>query len=120
MGSRCLIQTNLDAPKDRIIEICLKTGEQKEFIAENEHDVLQGTRVVDNKFLLLEYLKDCKEVQLKFELETGKLIGEVNFPDMGSIVTSSRKYLQCVREKYSEKYRIVVMRVKKRFFIQKS
>lgn len=96
MGSRCLIQTNLNAPKDRIIEICLKTGEQKEFIAENEHDVLQGTRVVDNKFLLLEYLKDCKEVQLKFELETGKLIGEVKFPDMGSIVTSSRKYLPYV------------------------
>jgi prolyl oligopeptidase len=64
-GRKVLFQTNLDAPKYRLVSIDLDAkaplDEMIEVVPESEH-VLECTRVVHQNLLILNYVEHCKEV----------------------------------------------------------
>jgi len=77
-------QTDLDAPRGRVIAIDTRQPERqnwKELIAQAE-ETLQGVSVVGDMFIA-EYLKDAHSLVRVFDL-TGKLVRDVELPGLGS------------------------------------
>ncbi len=80
-GSQFWFQTDLNAPKSRVIAIDINTGNQTEIIPEAE-ETLQGIGLLNNQFVA-SYLKDAYTQIKIFDLE-GSLIKEVELPGIGS------------------------------------
>ena len=77
-------QTDLDAPRSRVIAIDTRRPERqnwKELIPQAE-ETLQGVSVVGDMFIA-EYLKDAHSLVRVFDL-TGKLVRDVELPGLGS------------------------------------
>ena len=77
-------QTDLDAPKGRVIAIDIRRPQQgawKEIIAESD-DTLQGVNAVGGR-LMASYLHDVKTVIRQFGLD-GRDLGEIELPGIGS------------------------------------
>jgi prolyl oligopeptidase len=83
-GSRFWFQTNLQAPRGKIIEIDTNTPARSNWkvIVPESKETLQATTFVNNKFIL-NYLKDAY-TQVKIYDTTGKFVREVAFPGIGS------------------------------------
>lgn len=92
VGSRCFIKTNENAPNNKILEIDLENPEnRKDFIPEHGQHVLQEFSAAGKNYYLCSYLADCKDVVKRYSLE-GEHLDDVSFPDMGSLVVSSKSY----------------------------
>jgi prolyl oligopeptidase len=85
-GTVFYLQTDLDAPRRRVIAIDTANPAREQWrtlIAEAE-DALELTRMVSNQFLCL-YLHDAYHRMEYFDID-GKPAGEIPLPTMGSIV----------------------------------
>lgn len=81
-GDRVWVQTNKDAPRERIFAIDLdKPGTQIEIVPESDA-VMTGASVVGDT-LFCSYLVDAHTVVKRFSLD-GELLGEVTLPGIGS------------------------------------
>ncbi len=83
-GTRLIIQTNLNAPNSKIVEVDLGKPEAeqwKEIIPETEQ-AMQGVSTA-GKSIFVNYLKDASTQIKQFDY-TGKLIREVELPGIGS------------------------------------
>lgn len=78
------IQTDLDAPRSRLIAIDTRHPGRKNWktVVPQSSDTLEETDVVDNKFLM-RYLKDAKSEVRVYDLK-GKLLGNVDLPGIGT------------------------------------
>jgi prolyl oligopeptidase len=83
-GSRFWFQTDLNASRGKVVEIDVNRPEKANWklIVPETKEALQGTNIVDNKFIL-NYLKDAY-TQVKIHDTTGKFLSEVTFPGIGS------------------------------------
>ena len=82
-GSRLLIQTNLNAPNNRVVEVDFSTPTSenwKDVIREMEN-VLSASR--GGGYLFADYTVDVKTQIKQFDLK-GKLVREVDLPGIGS------------------------------------
>ncbi len=78
------VETNLDAPRGRVIAIDIRRPDKKfwrEIIPQAE-ETLQGASLFGKEFIVT-YLKDAHTQVKRFDL-TGKLLGEVKLPGIGS------------------------------------
>ncbi len=77
-------QTNLDAPRGRIIEIDTAHPERVNWktIVPESSDTLSEVNLVGNQFLC-SYMHDAHIVVRRYNL-TGKSLGEIKLPDLGS------------------------------------
>lgn len=80
-GSLFWFQTDLDAPRGRVIAIDINTGYRTEVIPESD-ETLQGLTVLNHQFVAA-YLKDAHS-QIKIFSLDGKLGREVKLPGLGS------------------------------------
>lgn len=83
-GSRLIIQTNLNAPNNKIIEVDFaKLGIEnwKDIVPETEN-AMQGVGTA-NKKMFVNYLKDAKTLIKQFDF-AGKLEREVELPGIGT------------------------------------
>jgi prolyl oligopeptidase len=80
-GDQFWFQTDLEAPKSRVIAIDIKTGNQTEIIPETE-ETLQGVGLLNNQFIT-SYLKDAY-TQIKIFNLDGSFVKEVELPGIGS------------------------------------
>jgi prolyl oligopeptidase len=80
-GDKFWFQTDLDAPKSRVIAIDINTGNQTEIISEAE-ETLQGVGLLNNQFVT-SYLKDAY-TQIKIFNLDGSFIKAVELPGIGS------------------------------------
>lgn len=78
------IQTDLDAPRSRLIAIDTRHPERKNWktIVPQSADTLEETDVVDNEFLM-RYLKDAKSEVRVYDLK-GKFVRDVDLPGIGT------------------------------------
>ncbi len=78
------IQTDLDAPRSRLIAIDTRHPERKDWktVVPQSADKLEATDVVDNKFLM-SYLKDAKTEVRIYDLK-GKFLRNVDLPGIGT------------------------------------
>lgn len=83
-GSRFWFQTDLDAPRGKIIEIDTKNPARNNWkvVVPEAKETLQSVSFVNNKFIL-NYLKDAY-TQVKIHDTSGKLVNEVAFPGIGT------------------------------------
>jgi len=83
-GPRFWFQTDVGAPRGKIIEIDTAKPERNNWkiLVPETKETLQGVTVVDHKFIA-NYLKDAY-TQVKIFGSTGKFIREVEFPTIGS------------------------------------
>ena len=83
-GDRLWIETDLDAPRGRVIAIDLKNRDRRnwqEIIPEAE-ETLQGVGLLNEQFVA-NYLKDARSQIKIFDLD-GSLVREVELPGIGS------------------------------------
>ena len=83
-GDRLWVETDLDAPRGRVIAIDLKNPDRRnwqEIIPEAE-ETLQGVGLLNEQFVA-NYLKDARSQIKIFELD-GSLVREVELPGIGS------------------------------------
>ena len=90
-GDTLFLQTNLDAPKGRIIAIDLKTPSKKDWheIVPEATETLHSATVVGGK-LSLAYLRDALSVIRLYNFD-GTAAGEVPLPGLGTAVNLSGK-----------------------------
>lgn len=83
-GSVFWIQTDLEAPRSRLIAIDTQHPERKNWktLVAQSADKLESTDVVDNKFLMA-YLKDAKTQVRVYDLK-GKFLHNVDLPGIGT------------------------------------
>ncbi|MGA1357090.1 MAG: prolyl oligopeptidase family serine peptidase [Prochlorothrix sp.] len=84
-GSRFWIQTDLDAPKGRLIAIDVEQPDRsqwQEVIPEGE-DTLESVSLINQQFVV-QYLKDAASQVKIFDL-TGKFIQDLALPGLGSV-----------------------------------
>ena len=83
-GSRFWFQTDLQAPRGKVIEIDTARPARANWkvVVPEGKETLQGTSLVNHKFVL-NYLKDAY-TQVKIHDTTGKFLSEVTFPSIGS------------------------------------
>ncbi|HEX7333531.1 MAG TPA: prolyl oligopeptidase family serine peptidase [Pyrinomonadaceae bacterium] len=83
-GSRFWFQTDLQAPRGKLIEIDTANPARSNWkvLVPEGKETLQTSSFVNNKFVL-NYLKDAY-TQVKIYDVTGKLVNEVGFPGIGS------------------------------------
>ncbi|HJP95735.1 MAG TPA: prolyl oligopeptidase family serine peptidase [Pyrinomonadaceae bacterium] len=83
-GTRFWFQTDLQAPRGKIIEIDTNNPARSNWkvIVPESKETLQATTFVNNKFIL-NYLKDAY-TQVKIYDTAGKFLREVTFPGIGS------------------------------------
>ena len=74
--------TDLDAPRKRVIEIDIKTGDRREIIPQTDN-ILQGANTLNNQFVAF-YLKDVSSEVKIFNLD-GSTVGDVVLPGIGSV-----------------------------------
>ncbi len=84
-GPLLFFQTDLDAPRRRLIGIDLRRPEPKHYkeILPQAEETLQGVSLVGNQFIA-EYLQDVKP-QVKIHAMDGRFLREVEFPGIGSV-----------------------------------
>ena len=83
-GDRLWVETDLDAPRGRVISIDLKNPDRRnwqEIIPEAE-ETLQGVGLLNEQFVA-NYLKDARSQIKIFDLD-GSLVREVELPGIGS------------------------------------
>jgi len=83
-GSRFWFQTDLKAPRGKIIEIDLNklgSDNRKDVVSETKES-LQTSTLVNHRFIL-NYLKDAY-TQVRIHEASGNLVNEVQFPGIGS------------------------------------
>lgn len=83
-GSRLIIQTNLNSPNNKIVEVDFaKPGIEnwKDIVPETDN-AMQGVGTA-NKKMFVSYLKDAKTLIKQFDF-SGKLEREVELPDIGT------------------------------------
>ncbi len=78
------IQTDLDAPRGKLIAIDTRHPERANWktVVPQSPDKLQGTGIVDNRFLL-SYLKDARSEVRVYDLK-GKFVRSVDLPGIGT------------------------------------
>lgn len=83
-GTRFWFQTDLQAPRGKIIEIDVAKPERANWkvVVPESKETLQVTSFVDHKFVL-NYLKDAY-TQVKVYDTTGKFVNEIAFPGIGT------------------------------------
>ena len=81
-GSLFWLQTDLDAPRGRLISIDLDTGDLTEIIPETE-ETLQGISVLNHQFVAA-YLKDAHSQIKLFSLD-GEFVRQLELPGLGSV-----------------------------------
>ena len=83
-GTRFWFQTDLQASRGKIVEIDITNPAPANWkvVVPETKDALQSASVVDHK-LILNYLKDAY-TQVRIHDTAGKLVGEVQFPGIGS------------------------------------
>jgi prolyl oligopeptidase len=83
-GSRLIIQTNLNAPNDRIVEVdfAKPTIENWKDIVPETDNAMQGVGTADKK-MFVNYLKDAKTLIKQFDYK-GKLDREIELPGIGT------------------------------------
>ncbi len=83
-GSRFWFQTDLQAPRGKLIEIDTTKPARNNWkvVVPEGKETLQASSFVNNKFVL-NYLKDAY-TQVKIYDVNGKLVNEVGFPEIGS------------------------------------
>lgn len=83
-GSQFFFQTDLQAPRGRLIEIDTANPARNNWkvVVPEGKETLQATSFVNKQFVL-NYLKDAY-TQVKIYDSTGKLVNEVGFPGIGS------------------------------------
>lgn len=83
-GSRLIIQTNLNAPNDRIVEVDFAnpTPEHWKDIIPETDNALQGVSTAGKK-MFVNYLKDASTLVKQYDYK-GKLEREVELPGIGS------------------------------------
>ncbi|HEX6046820.1 MAG TPA: prolyl oligopeptidase family serine peptidase [Pyrinomonadaceae bacterium] len=83
-GTRFWFQTDLQASRGKIVEIDVNNPAPANWkvVVPETKDALQSASVVDHK-LILNYLKDAY-TQVRIHDTAGKLVGEVQFPGIGS------------------------------------
>jgi prolyl oligopeptidase len=83
-GTRFWFQTDLQAPRGKVIEIDTSKPERNNWkvVVPEGKETLQATSFVNNKFIL-NYLKDAY-TQVRIYDTAGKLVNEVSFPGIGS------------------------------------
>ena len=83
-GTRFWFQTDLQAPRGKVIEIDVARPERTNWkvIVPESKETLQATTFVDHKFVL-NYLKDAY-TQVKIYDTTGKFVNEIAFPTIGT------------------------------------
>ena len=74
-------QTDLNAPKGKVISLDIESGDRTEIIPETE-DTLQGINVLNHQFVAF-YLKDA-HTQIKILNLDGSFVREVELPGIGS------------------------------------
>lgn len=87
------LRTNLNAPRYCLINIDLKKPEQthwKTLIPQHEKDVLGFVQCVNQRYLLVNYVHDVKDILQLYELHSGKLIRDLPL-DVGTVVGLSCK-----------------------------
>jgi len=100
VGNICYLQTDENASNQKVIKVDL---DQKSFprdkplgidhISEHEDNVLSDVAVCDMKYFITNYMVDCKDKVRVFDIESGNFSHDIEFPDMGSIGWSCRKYM---------------------------
>ncbi|MGH0191096.1 UNVERIFIED_CONTAM: hypothetical protein FKN15_056530 [Acipenser sinensis] len=81
------ILTNLDAPRSRVINIDLSDCDPthwRTLIPEHHKDVLDFVTCVNGQFLVVDYMRDAKDVLQLFSLTSGKLLKTLPL-DLGTI-----------------------------------
>ena len=93
-GNTVWFETNLDAPRGRIISVRATGPLNVTEVAPQTADTLQGVAMVDNKFIA-NYLKDAHSVVRLFDLN-GKPAGEITLPWLGTAggFTGKRKDIE--------------------------
>jgi prolyl oligopeptidase len=83
-GTRFWFQTDLQAPRGKVIEIDVARPERAHWriIVPESKETLQATTFVDHKFVL-NYLKDAY-TQVKIYDTSGKFVNEIAFPTIGT------------------------------------
>ena len=81
MGSKFYFQTDLDAPKKKVVTIDVETGERATVIPETEN-VLRGVNRVGD-FLFAVYLQDAKTAVKIHDLD-GRFVRDVRFDGIGT------------------------------------
>ncbi|XP_033878182.3 prolyl endopeptidase-like [Acipenser ruthenus] len=79
--------TNLDAPRSRVINIDLSDCDPthwRTLIPEHHKDVLDFVTCVNGQFLVVDYMRDAKDVLQLFSLTSGKLLKTLPL-DLGTI-----------------------------------
>ncbi len=84
LGSTLYFQTNLEAPKNRVVAIDMADSAAgwTEVVAESEN-VLQDTSFIGGR-LVAEYLEDAKSKVVEYAAD-GSVIGELELPGIGSV-----------------------------------
>ncbi|KAG0331232.1 hypothetical protein BG000_011093, partial [Podila horticola] len=88
-GTVFYFRTNRDAPRNRVVKYDLAKPEEGFIdLVPQAQDVLVGGDVVDGNKLLLNYLRDVKDVVAVYDLTTGQFLHEVPLPvgTVGNIV----------------------------------
>ena len=83
-GTRLIIQTNLNAPNDRIVEVNVTMPQPenwKDIVAETAEPI-DGIGTIGHK-LIVSYLKDAKSVVKQFD-NHGKIEREIELPGIGT------------------------------------
>jgi prolyl oligopeptidase len=83
-GTRFWFQTDLQAPRGKVIEIDVAKPERAKWkvIVPESKETLQATTFVDHKFVL-NYLKDAY-TQVKIYDTSGKFVNDIAFPTIGT------------------------------------
>ncbi|KAG1935247.1 prolyl endopeptidase-like [Pimephales promelas] len=92
-GTVFTLRTNLEAPRYRLITIDLQKPEQKHWntlIPQHEKDVLGFVECVNQRFLLVNYVHDVKDILQLYELQSGKLIRDLPL-EVGTVTGLSCK-----------------------------
>ncbi len=85
-GPRIYLRTDLEAPRGRLIAIDLRNpGSQNwETLILQSEDMLESVKIVCDQFIAV-YLHDAYHKIKRFDL-TGNYLGEIDLPEIGSIV----------------------------------
>lgn len=83
------LETNKDAPKQKVISIDIKNPKETKDIIPESNDVISSVTCVNEKFVVV-YMHDVKEIIQLYNMD-GKLIQEFPLPTLGSISGISGK-----------------------------
>lgn len=84
-GEQILLQTDLDAPRRRIVAITNESSDRSTWktIVPEQNDVLEGSSIV-GPHLILHYLQDAKSAVKVYSL-TGELERQLELPSLGTV-----------------------------------